>query len=172
MCWPAGPVDAEYAPLCGTRSETLGTSAPRAPYRRLRGVHPFAREAITDAVKHAAPSRIVIELAADGRSLTIMDDGQGGRPATPTTAPRPARVGVAAATASSHGVGMATMCERAELLEACLPHHLAGRCCGRADPMCTVVPLVAEAHHAFGRPHDAVLRTGLATYVAVNSPTG
>lgn len=83
-------------------------------------VYRIAQEAVTNAVKHAAPSRIVIELAADSRSLTttITDDGRGSRPTTPTTAPTTARAGVTAAPADSHGVGMAAMRERAELLGA------------------------------------------------------
>lgn len=103
---PGGTRRRQVRPAVRNEERTLGTSAPWAPYRRLRGVHRFLREAVSDAVKHAAPSRIVIKLAVGGRSLTptITDGGQGRCPATPTAAPRPARVGVAAATAGSHGV--------------------------------------------------------------------
>jgi signal transduction histidine kinase len=65
----------------------------------------IAQEAITNAFKHAQAHRISIKLSLQGKNATIVvkDDGRG--------------IDYAAATAS-HGIGLAAIRERAELIGA------------------------------------------------------
>ncbi|MFD4653158.1 MULTISPECIES: sensor histidine kinase [unclassified Streptomyces] len=78
-------------------------------------VYRIAQEAVTNAVKHARPTKIAIELSSDDHTLVtkITDNGQGWSPApatTPTLTPQ--------RLAASGGMGIATIRERAQLLHA------------------------------------------------------
>ncbi|MFJ6567479.1 sensor histidine kinase [Streptomyces sp. NPDC091292] len=87
-------------------------------------VYRIVQEAVTNAVKHARPTRIVVALDADDHtvSATVTDNGDGMSPATATAPVRtPPR-----ATASG-GVGIAAMRERAHLLDADLTLESAPR---------------------------------------------
>ncbi|MFF2847925.1 sensor histidine kinase [Streptomyces sp. NPDC058001] len=78
-------------------------------------VYRIVQEAVTNAVKHARPTRIVVALDSDDHTVSarVTDDGHG---MAPTTATAPVRT-PPRATASG-GVGIAAMRERAHLLDA------------------------------------------------------
>ena len=78
---------------------------PRFDRKVETSAYRIAQEAITNAFKHAQASRISVKLSLQGKNATIVvqDDGRG--------------IDYAAATAS-HGIGLAAIRERAELIGA------------------------------------------------------
>jgi two-component system, NarL family, sensor kinase len=100
---------------------------PPLPAATEVAAHRIATEALTNAVRHAAPTRIdvTISMATDGLAVEIRDDGRG-LPTTPTDGTSQAAAATAAdARPSSYreGVGLTSMRERAEELGG--PFHLA-----------------------------------------------
>ncbi|MFE7571318.1 sensor histidine kinase [Streptomyces sp. NPDC057539] len=77
-------------------------------------VYRIVQEAVTNAVKHAEPTRILVELDSDEHTLStkVTDDGRGMRPepasATMRASTQPTALG---------GMGMTAMRERAHLLD-------------------------------------------------------
>jgi signal transduction histidine kinase len=113
--------------LCRSTAETYGIdaevraglqwdqSSAELPPEAQAHVYRIAQEAVTNAVKHARPRKIVIELSGDDHALvtTITDDGQGWSPAD-AAAPHPDPPLLSA----SGGMGIVAMRERAQLLHA------------------------------------------------------
>lgn len=101
-------VDAELRVGAGW-DESGGRLSPEAQAH----VYRIVQEAVTNAVKHARPARILVELGRDGRTVgaTVTDDGTG-------LAPEAASAVLTRSRAmSGAGIGMAAMRERADLLD-------------------------------------------------------
>lgn len=106
--------------LCERTSETFGIpvefrAAPDwdhigdgLPPEAQAHVYRIVQEAVTNAVKHARPRHILVELQGNGRVLTasVTDDGSGIPPHPGGPQPR------------SSGMGLSAMQERADLLDA------------------------------------------------------
>ncbi|MFI2300468.1 sensor histidine kinase [Actinacidiphila glaucinigra] len=78
----------------------------------------IVQEAITNAVKHAEPTRVVVNLESDQRyvHVAITDNGHG--MAAATAAGRAAPRAAAPPSPQTRGIGMSAMRERAELVDA------------------------------------------------------
>ena len=83
----------------------VATDFPRFDQMVETSAYRIAQEAITNAFKHAQARRISIKLSLQGKnaSIVVQDDGRG--------------IDYAAVTAS-HGIGLAAIRERAELIGA------------------------------------------------------
>ncbi|WP_055590496.1 sensor histidine kinase [Peterkaempfera griseoplana] len=106
--------------LCRRVSETFGVRvdfrvaadwdsfAGRLTPQAQVHVYRIVQEAVSNAVKHADPQRLLVELHADGRAVTasVSDDGTGMPP------------GLGGSKPSSTGMGLWDMRERADLLDA------------------------------------------------------
>ena len=90
----------------GVSCELLARPGLRIPDPSIRGqLYYIAREAVTNAVKHGKPSRVIIRLAKQGKRfrLTVEDDGRGF---------------AAAEVKPGEGLGLSTMRYRAEVIGA------------------------------------------------------
>ncbi|WP_327237894.1 sensor histidine kinase [Streptomyces sp. NBC_01317] len=107
-------IDAELR--VGARWDQLG--AKLSPEAQAH-VYRIVQEAVTNAVKHARPTRIRVDLDSDSHSLStkVTDDGVGLTPAAAAALRAPPR------TTVSGGMGVAAMRERADLLDAHLTVH-------------------------------------------------
>lgn len=78
----------------------------------------IVQEAITNAVKHAEPTRVVVSLESDQRSVhvTITDNGHG--MAAATAAGRGTFRAAEPPSPQTRGMGLSAMRERAELIDA------------------------------------------------------
>jgi signal transduction histidine kinase len=99
----------------GPHADTLGrqlTSETQAQMYRI------VQEAITNAVKHAEPTRVVVSLETDPRSVhvSITDNGHGMAPAT--AAGRGTFRAAEPPSPQTRGMGLSAMRERAELIDA------------------------------------------------------
>jgi signal transduction histidine kinase len=120
--------------LCRSTSATFGVDAELrvgAHWGRFdaelgpeaqANVYRIVQEAVTNAVKHAKPTRIRVELDSDDHTLftKITDDGRG-----MTHPPAAAAICSPPRETASGGMGMAAMRERADLLNAHLAVHSA-----------------------------------------------
>ncbi|MFJ9032746.1 sensor histidine kinase [Streptomyces sp. NPDC102274] len=113
--------------LCRSTSENYGIDAElrvgaewdrfgaELPPEAQVHVYRIVQEAVTNAVKHARPTRILVELDSDEHTLStkVTDDGSGMTPEPASAAMRTPPQAIA-----SGGMGMAAMRERAHLLDA------------------------------------------------------
>ncbi|MGW1706245.1 sensor histidine kinase [Streptomyces sp. NPDC002206] len=117
--------------LCRRTSETFGIRvdlridpqdtdiSDRLTPEAQAHVYRIVQEALTNAVKHAQPTRITVGMEADRRvmTLTVADDGHG-MPQPPDSRRWPV-LRVATPPASTvRGVGLSAMHERADLIDA------------------------------------------------------
>ncbi|MFJ7948967.1 sensor histidine kinase [Streptomyces sp. NPDC096354] len=117
--------------LCRRTSETFGirvdlrTDPPDADISvRLTSeaqahVYRIVQEALTNAVKHAQPSRITVTMEADHHAvtLTVADDGHG-MPQPADSRRWPVLRAAAPSASTVRGVGLSAMHERADLIDA------------------------------------------------------
>lgn len=117
--------------LCRRTSETFGirvdlrTDPPDADISvRLTSeaqahVYRIVQEALTNAVKHAQPSRITVTMEADHNAvtLTVADDGHG-MPQPADSRRWPGLRAAAPSASTVRGVGLSAMHERADLIDA------------------------------------------------------
>lgn len=74
-----GPALRELAKRVPLRVEVDVPALPRLPVEREAGLYFVACEALANAVKHAAPSRVAVSARTDGSHvLHVADDGPGG----------------------------------------------------------------------------------------------
>ncbi|MFF3561440.1 sensor histidine kinase [Streptomyces sp. NPDC002574] len=134
----------------GSHGDALGGRL--APETQAQ-VYRIVQEAITNAVKHAEPTRIVVSVEGNGRTaqLTVTDNGRGmdqrtaaGRP-VPLRAPDPAHP-------YQRGMGLSAMRERADLIDARLTLRSAP---GEGTTVALRVPLAPPDDAAGTRDRDA-----------------
>ncbi|MFD1271125.1 sensor histidine kinase [Streptomyces kaempferi] len=106
------PVDLRIDPQQADFSDRLTSDAQAHVYR-------IVQEALTNAVKHAQPTRITVGVEADGHemTLTVADDGHG-MPQPPDSRRWPTLRAAAPPASTVRGVGLAAMHERADLIDA------------------------------------------------------
>ncbi|MFF2060491.1 sensor histidine kinase [Streptomyces sp. NPDC058200] len=83
-------------------------------------VYRIVQEAVTNAVKHARPTRIRVELDSDDRviSTTVTDNGSGMTAEPAASAVRPSARATTVSPPAFGGMGLVDMRERADLLHA------------------------------------------------------
>ncbi|MFF2997965.1 sensor histidine kinase [Streptomyces sp. NPDC057950] len=106
------PVDLRIDPQQADFSDRLSSEAQAHVYR-------IVQEALTNAVKHARPTRITVGVETDRHemTLTVADDGHG-MPRPPDSRRWPALRAAAPPASTVRGVGLAAMHERADLIDA------------------------------------------------------
>lgn len=117
--------------LCRRTSETFGIRvdlrtdpqdadiSDRLTSEAQAHVYRIVQEALTNAVKHAQPTRITVAMEADrhGVTLTVADNGQG-MPPLPESRRWPGRRAATPPASTVRGVGLSAMHERADLIDA------------------------------------------------------
>ncbi|MFD3457395.1 sensor histidine kinase [Streptomyces sp. NPDC058691] len=135
----------------GIRTDLRVTSPGNALGGRLTPetqaqVYRIVQEAITNAVKHAEPTRIVVTVEGNDRTaqLTVTDNGHGMAPGTAAGRPVPLRAPDQSPPYQA-GMGLSAMHERADLIDA----HLTLRSApGEGTTVAVRVPLTAPEDSA------------------------
>nr|WTB34498.1 sensor histidine kinase [Streptomyces sp. NBC_00830] len=122
--------------LCRRTSETFGIRvdlridpqdtdiSDRLTSEAQAHVYRIVQEALTNAVKHAQPTRITVGMEAYRNVMTLIvaDDGHG-MPQAPDSRRWPVRRAATPPASTVRGVGLSDMHERADLIDAQLTHR-------------------------------------------------